>query len=135
MTNTAKQNELIFIIAQAFYGNRTGTEIRRDEVDSFLQGILTDRLPLEYPVDRSVIRVPGTDNLVILYNRYQEEDILQNKERIFREEGYVLKPFAVIPELDIELYSRCFVCRMNEDGELESLQRGDSKKFIKYLAM
>ena len=37
-------NEKIFIIAQGFYGNRTATEINKNEVDSFLSGFLSPEL-------------------------------------------------------------------------------------------
>ena len=34
-----------------------------------------------------------------------------------------MKPLATIPELDLTLYSRCLVCRMNEDGTFASLEK------------
>lgn len=33
------KNEHISIISQAFYGNRTGTEIRRENIDRFILAI------------------------------------------------------------------------------------------------
>ena len=42
--------------------------------------------------------------------------------------------FEEYTESDIEIYSRCIVCRVNESGELESLREGDYEKFVKYLA-
>ena len=94
MTN----NETIFIISQAFYGNRTGTRIRRENIDRFILGDLTDDFDVTEPVDRTIIRLPGSDNLVLVYNKYQEEERLVDKERALREDNYILKPVASIPE-------------------------------------
>ena len=47
----------------------------------------------------------------------------------------VRQPLATIPELDLTLYSRCLVCRMNEDGTFASLEKEDFEKVNDYLAM
>jgi hypothetical protein len=126
-------NNLISIVTQAFYGNRTGTEIKAENVDRFILGSLDD-FPIDYPIDRTVVKLPNMDNIVLIYNKYKEEERRELKERVLKEENYVLKPLAVIPEENIEIYSRCIVCRMSENGELESLREGDYEKFVKYLA-
>jgi len=131
----AENNNLIRIVTQAFYGNRVVTEVDKDKIDKFICGYISDEILFTEKVDRSIIRIPGTENLVMIYNKYQEEERLEDKEKAYKERGYVIKPLAVIPELGIELYSRCIVCRISEDGELESLQKGDNEKFMKYLAM
>lgn len=128
------KNELICIIAQAFYGNRTGTEIRRENVDRFILGYQTDDVDVTEAIDRTVIHLPGSDNLVLVYNKYQEEERLKVKERALREDNYVIKPLAAIPELNLEIYSRCIVCRMNADGVFESLAEGDFEIWDRYLA-
>ena len=66
MTN--KTENKIFIIAQGFYGNRVATEIERENVNFFLKGILSPEL---FPdgdrnVNRKIVRVPNTDNIVIV---------------------------------------------------------------------
>lgn len=119
------KNKLICIISQAFYGNRTGTEIRRENIDRFILGYQTDDVDVTEASDRTVIHLPGSDNLVLVYNKYQEEERLKVKERALREDNYVIKPLASIPELDLDIYSRCIVCRMNAAGEFESLGEGD----------
>lgn len=129
-----KKEETIAILAQAFYGNRTGTEIFLKDVDRFILGYLSDELLVKEPIDRTIVRIPNTKHLVLIYNKYQEEKTLQEKEVWFKEDGYVLKPLAAIPELDLEIYSRCIVCRLNEDGNLASLEKEDFKNFIHYLA-
>ena len=129
------KNELICIISQAFYGNRTGTEIHRENIDRFILGYQTDDVDVTEAIDRTVIHLPGSDNLVLVYNKYQEEERLKVKERALREDNYVIKPLAAIPELNLEIYSRrCIVCRMNADGVFESLAEGDFKIWDRYLA-
>lgn len=127
-------NETIFIISQAFYGNRTGTRIRRENIDRFILGDLTDDFDVTEPVDRTIILLPGSDNLVLVHNKYQEEERLVDKERALRKDNYILKPVASIPEANLDIYSRCMVCRMNADGVFESLGEGDSEIWGRYLA-
>lgn len=134
-----KRKNLIFIVSQFYYGNRTGTEVRRDDVDYFLRGIcpspyrdeLTkedkDFIALyekEEPVDRQYIRVPKDENIVIVYDRTQEEKALR--------EGRTDYISCSIPELGITLYTRCFACRIDENGVLQSLEDGDGEKYIDY---
>lgn len=128
------KNELICIISQAFYGNRTGTEIRRENIDRFILGYQTDDFDVTEAIDRTVIHLPGSENLVLVYNKYQEEERLKVKERALREDNYVIKPLASISELNLEIYSRCIVCRMNADGVFESLAEGDYEIWGRYLA-
>ena len=84
-------------------------------------------------VDRTIVKIPNTDNLVIVYNKYFEENERKRKEDLFKNDNYILKPTATIPEINLELYSRCIVCRVNDNGEFESLRDGDFKKFEQYL--
>ena len=37
-----------------------------------------------------------------------------------------------IPEIGIELHSRCFACRIDENGEFQSLEDGDGEAFINF---
>ena len=117
---------LIKIMAQAFYGNRTATEIERGEIDRFVLGYLDKNIFIDdAEIDRTIIKVPNTDNIVIVYNKYEEEEARKNK---------MFKPLIVIPEDNIEIYSRCIVCRVDENGEFEDLQKEDFEKFIEFLA-
>ena len=129
----ARKN-LIFIVAQSFYGNRTGTEIRKEDIDGFILGYQSSGVIVDRPVDRAVIHLPGSDNLVLIYNTDQEADWLEKKERALRESNYIIKPLATIPEMNLEIYSRCIVCRMSVDGEFESLDDGDYEIWGRYLA-
>ena len=127
--------KIILIVAQAFYGNRTITEIREDNIDRFILGYLSDSLPIKEKIDRSIIHIPGSDNIVLIYNKYQEEKEREFRDRILEEDNTKMKPLAVIPEMDLVLYSRCIACRMNKDGEFESLEDEDFNKFMKYLTV
>lgn len=128
-----EKNNVINVVAQAFYGNRVGTEVNKNDIDRFILGYLDDAVVAEQ-IDRTIINVPNTDNIVIVYNKHFEEEERNRKKKLLKEENYTLKPLVVITEQNIELYSRCIVCRISEDGELESLQDGDYEKFVGYLA-
>ena len=138
-----EKNNRIFIVAQQFYGNRTGTEIDRDDINFFLKGILS---PEFFPdedktVDRRIVRVPNTDNIVIVYDQNQEDayvnvefpkmykrHALEYKEHTGRE--FTMPVSCRIPELDFEIHTRCFACRIDENGEFQSLENGDGEKFV-----
>ena len=125
------------IVAQAFYGNRTITYITEEEMDRFILGYLDASLSLmeDEKLDRTMIPIPGTDNLYLVYNKYQEEERLREKEHFLKEKEIKIHPLAIIPERDIVLYSRCIVCRMNEEGEFEDLENEDYIKFMQYLVL
>jgi len=128
-----KKDELIFVIVQAFYGNRTGTEIRPSQIDGLILGYVPPFETIRRPIDRTIIRLPGSTQVVLIYNRFQEEEALAKKARYWEEDRYELKPLAVVPELNLELYSRCLACRMDEDGNLKSLKPEDRETMLKHL--
>ncbi len=130
------KDRLIKVVSQAFYGNRTGTEILPEEIDQIVLGWLDKKwfLRMHKKIDRPVIKVPGTEQLVLIYNKYAEERERQWKEELFKDRGRVLKPLAAVPELGIVLYSRCIACRMDQDGNLKSLEGEDYGILWKYLA-
>ena len=123
----------IRVMAQGFYGNRTVTNIKKENVDRFILGYLDDSLKITENIDRTIVGIPNTNNIVIVYNKYEEENELNRKNELMKNEGYEMKPLAVIPEENIEVYSRCIACRMDEHGELESLREDDFYKIEKYL--
>ena len=124
----------ISIIAQAFYGNRTGTEIRVESMDRFILGYQTDDISITEPIDRTVICLPGSDSLVLVYNKYKEEERRARKEEAWVKDQYVIKPLASIPEMGLEIYSRCIACRMTASGEFQSIEDEDLDILGKYLA-
>lgn len=131
-----KKNELMNVVVQAFYGNRTCTEIKEKDLDALILGHV-DRGAMNNSrdqIDRTIIRLPNTDSLVIVYNKHQEERKMKMKEEAFKMDGYILKPLAAIPEENIEIYSRCVACRISDEGVLGSLQEKDYEKVMKYLA-
>lgn len=125
---------VITVMAQAFYGNRVITETTPDHIDARVLGWTGEILVKDEKIDRTILPVPGSDQVVLIYNKYQEEKKRAYREKLIREEGYVLKPLATIPEEGIELYSRCIACRMGKDGTLQSLQPEDGDVLMKYLA-
>ena len=135
----AQKKTLLRVMVQGFYGNRTGTEIRPEEFDAFMLGYLDTGSfdPEREAVDRTIIHVPGTENLVIVYNRYQEAESLEHLQRFIQELKQSESRYnatAVIPELGIVLYSRCIVGRMDDAGELMSMEEEDDEKVLPYLA-
>ena len=135
-----KKNDQITILIQQFYGNRTVTFINPDEFDAIMLGCLDKKLFEERhdreKIDRTIIRVPDTDNVVLVYNKYQEEERLKELQHFIQEvykNRYRFNPSAVIPEMGIVLYSRCIACRINEDGALISLEKEDVSKVVQYL--
>ena len=124
-----KKEDRIFIIAQRFYGNRTGLEVERADVDSFLLGYTSseDLLLTGEIVDRKIVKVPGTENIVIVYDQNQEN------ERV--SDGYTESVSCRIPEINFEIHTRCFACRIDANGKLQSLKNGDGEKLIEYFVV
>ena len=143
-TNKTKNN--ISIISQFFYGNRTGTEIARDWVDYFLRGHLSREH--SSPVDvqdvvRKIVCVPGAEQIVIVYDQTQEDRyVFEEFPRIYARDAadyfeYCGKELKMpvtceIPEIDFKIHTRCFACRMDKNGILQSLKEDDYKQFIHY---
>ena len=124
----------IYIISQAFYGNRTETRVKTDNIDRFIMGHLDDKLNLTKEVDRTIVKIHNDEHIVIVYNKHQEKEKLEYKAELSKGENYKLKPLVFIPEYDLKIYSRCIVCRINENNEFEDLREEDFEKFMKYLA-
>ena len=63
----------ILITAQAFYGNRTITRIKEEDMDPFILGYLDASLfSNNKKIDRTLIPIPGTEHLFLVYNlRFQ----------------------------------------------------------------
>ena len=138
-----QKEHFIDVIAQQFYGNCTYTSIRRESIDFFLKGILSPELFNEETenVDRRIVRLPGFDNLVIVYDQIQEDRYVQVEfpELLAREGEYyrqrwgeelAMQVSCDIPEIDFKIHTRCFACRIDENGELQSLHPEDSASVI-----
>lgn len=79
--------------------------------------------------------------LVIVYDQNQEDQYINVKfpERAkFHKEKYgediEMRTSCEIPEIGFKIHTRCFACRVDEAGQLQSLQREDSEIVMKYLA-
>ena len=112
----------IKIMSQAFYGNRVLTEIDEKNIDRFILGYLDNNLEITERIDRTVINIPNTNGVVIIYNKYENEES--------KTDG--MKPLAIIPEENLEIYSRCIACRIDEEGNFENLKPSDIVIVNKY---
>lgn len=129
------ENNLITFMTQKFYGNRTICSVAPEYIDDFIYngaiGTLSNGDPYpEYRKDRTIVKVPNTSNIVIVYNKFGSEESYTSDVSI----GYKPRPSAVIPEIGLEIYGRCIVCRQDKDGNLCSILEEDLPKFIDYLA-
>ena len=68
-----KNNDLMRIMVQGFYGNRSATKIRPEDFDSFMLGYQDAYMSDNEKIDRTIISVPGSEHIVLVYNRYEEE--------------------------------------------------------------
>lgn len=85
-------------------------------------------------IDRTFVAIPDTENLFLLYNKYQEEWHLKNVEKgIYNGRSKEDDPVIVIPEENAAVHSRCLIVRKNDLGEIADLQEGDLEKVKKYL--
>lgn len=138
-----QKEHFIDVIAQQFYGNCTYTSIRRENIDFFLKGILSPELVNEETekVDRRIVRLPGFDNLVIVYDQIQEDRYVQaefpallaEKGEHYRQRWGKEMPMQVscdIPEIDFKIHTCCFACRIDEKGNFQSLRPEDSTPVI-----
>lgn len=131
--NPPKPQHVITIMAQAFYGNRTMAGVDIEELDQFVLGSLSpDFFYPKEAIDRTIVHIPNAEHIVLIYNSLAEEERIEELEEISR--LHPVKPTAVIPSLNLTLYSRCIVCRMDENGELQSLENEDIPYFIDYLS-
>lgn len=121
-----KEIKKSFMLVQGFYGNRNLVDINENDIDTTLMH--------DDKIDRVIISIPNTENLVLIYNQYAEEYRKEKNKQYFEEEGYVAKPLAFIPEQNIEIYSRCIVCRKTNDGHFVAFENEDFDKVSKYLA-
>lgn len=125
------KKNLLRIVAQGFYGNRTATEIDVENLDRFILGYVDNKTKVTEEIDRTIVKIPNTD-IVIIYNKYAEERRLKKLEKLgVRQET---NPLAIISEKNLEIYSRCIACRMNENRELKGLEEKDYEVIVKYLA-
>ena len=123
--------ETISIVTQCFYGNRTSSVIRREDVKYFIRGWQSrDSFADDdvRDVELMTIPVPSDENIVIVYDQTKETRKLNSDYS----HNYIT---CSIPELGVELHSRCFACRIDENGVFQSLRDGDEAKFIDYFPM
>lgn len=119
------------VMSQGFYGNnnRTMTVVKKDCIEQFIVNgceLMTDD---EYDkIKLTTVKVPNTENIVIIYDATQEEQVREDNNR-----NHNRKCLVSIDELGLNLYSTCIFCRQNENGEYSSIQSEDFEKYEKYL--
>ena len=139
------RRERIYIISQLFYGNRTGTEISREHVGHFLRGYIGDCCDSEAvkDVNCQIVHVPNSENVVIVYDQTQEDQYVNVEfPKLYAQEGadYMkhwgeqlkMHVSCEIPEIGLKIHTRCFACRIDENGILQSLEEGDEAVFMHY---
>ena len=85
-------------------------------------------------IGRSFIPVPGTENLYIFYNPYQEEwhrKRVEERSRLSRPEDK--EPIVIIPEMELSIHSKCMLVRKESDDRLGNLKEGDFEAARNYL--
>ena len=138
-----QQEQCLDIIAQQFYGNCTYTTIRKENIDFFLKGIMNPELfqGEAVAVERRIVRMPKFQNLAIVYDQIQEDKYVQEeypalvaqKGEHYRQRWGEEIPMQVscsIPEISLTIHTRCFACRIDEAGNLQSLRAEDSTPVI-----
>ena len=132
------EKRIINVLAQAIYGNRTEIAVKMENFDALMSGWLDYKLfdAKREKIDRTIVHLPNdkSGKVVVVYNKYHEEEQIVNNKRSFEERGYTAKPLCSIPELNLEIYSRCFLCRIDDNGELQSVQPEDIELVENYFA-
>ncbi|MDO4479406.1 MAG: hypothetical protein Q4B73_10315 [Lachnospiraceae bacterium] len=141
-----ERNNELRIIAQNYGGNRRDPIINKNEVDAFLSDFGKSGALDEQPaakVKKTIILVPGTDNIAIVFDKNAEDHYVNvefpedhaKKAPFYKEylgKDYKMRVTCHIPELDTTLHTRCFACRLDKDGNFESLELNDIDKFMHY---
>ena len=121
-----KEIKKSFMLVQGYYGNINLIDIDESGIDEILT--------YNNIIDRIVINIPNTENLVLIYNQYAEKNTRVKIKKYFEKNGYVTKPLAFIPEENIEIYSTCVICRKTKDGHFVTFENEDFDKVLNYLA-
>ena len=128
------KQDVIYVMIQAFYGNRVITMVDTKDVDRLIHGYLMD---MDVKADRKTVRVPDHENLVILYDAKEEKRQRERFEMMRKEcsdHSRGPKPLCVIPQYDLQIYSRPLAWRMDESGKLLSIEEEDIEIICRYFA-
>lgn len=126
-----------FVSVAVVRGNGTEvTTMQKEAVDYFILGYtgLPREGMVDDKIDRTIVHIPNEENLVVLYNKHFEEREAKRRYELLSEYNYTLLPTIRIDEIGLVLYSTCVVCRLAEDGSVESIGDGDYAKFKHYLS-
>lgn len=126
------KQDVIHVMVQAFHGNCVITMVDTEDVDRLIHGDLTY---MDMEVDRKTIHIPDHENLVILYDAGEEKRLRERFAKLMKErvtESGGPKPLCVIPQYDVQIYSRPLACRMDENGKLLSIEEEDIEIICRY---
>ena len=134
-----KKEKTIIIVTQQFYGNKVIVEIKERNLDNFVLGLIAEESEIGFditelfPKDRTIVKIPNSENLYLIYNKYTEERRIKQLEETESGKEYMKNSFsAYIPELNFKLYSRCIICKI-ENGVYKDITANDLPLFMKYL--
>ena len=87
-----------------------------------------DHLPFE------ILPIPGSHGLVILYYPFQETRWHERENEPHKFDDKI-RPLLEISETGQQIYSRCLICRQEEDGRLQSIQEEDYSRIMRCLTL
>ena len=117
------KNEIL-VLSLEFHEFGYGRWVDREKIDGFILGCV-HCVHDEKMIDRTVVLLPFADNLILIYNKNMEDSQRELNEEAKTVLNYIAKPQVVIPELNLEIYSRCIIFRRGSDGQPESLRGED----------
>lgn len=99
--------------------------------DMFVEELICEMISEDAcePCELACVSFVEDENLVIVYDRNQENRYLQQLQ-----EGKVEECVTChIPQKGLILHTRCYACRLNENGNFDGLKDGDEQIVHRYL--
>lgn len=118
MTNNIenKRNDVLYVLAMGYYGNRTGIYINESQIDEVISGSTKKiRDMLNIVVDRKIVNFPNTDCCVVYDANYE-----------LTKHSYVV---CDVPQIGLKVYDKCLFCKY--DGKNFSSLDDDGYEQIK----
>ena len=125
------KNEIL-VLALEYHERGYGRWIDRERIYGFILGCVHCTHDKNL-IDRTVVPLPFSDNLILIYNKNLEDSQKELNEEARAVLNYIAKPQVVISELNLEIYSRSIICRRGADGQLVSLRGEDFDLCEKHL--
>lgn len=140
---TYSSNESIKVMAQHLYGNRSINHIHPLTIKPLLIGIYDYRKFSNQEVDLKIVKVPNSNNVVIIYDQIQEDIYLnpnltlKQKQDLIWFNSYRVRSdkeliTCEIKEIDFKIHTNCIACKMDENGQFKSLEDCDILLLLNY---